>query len=580
MEKKTAQEYLKKVIKDKIRHKDYNRTVELAEEYRILYTGKGMEKFIKLIYGIDIPSEQITSIIPPILKSTQYPFNKVFRTKPIERKIDYNAKDVESKISDLETYLGNYWNNRSVEDYLQYALIEYGYNDPNAWIVTEFKDFDPIKEKAKPYPFLVLASEAIDYSIINGTVEYLIVKQVIDGLDRYTMYLENDTLVYQEVTQVSNIFKKQAGEAIGDKNYTYSEFEPKGGKVPAIRVGYIEDIETRGRTFVSIFDKIVPFLKKIIKIDYEGDMSLGDLAFPKRYEYVEYCKECYLGKTPEGTTCKVCNGTGRIGVHRTTKDVREFTLPRDTTEMIDLSRVSYTAFPPVEGLKFQQDVKNSLKAQVMSLMFNADIFDKTQVTSTATEFNLYRDNLNDAVYPLSQCYERVWEFIVEMVAIFTDNSEGLIVSLEMPKDFKFKTLSERLADLQAARNAKASMTTISAIEDDLNEMEYADRPEELKKIRIKNSLNPFFGYSEEMVRVIVASKETTQYNSVLYSNLESIMSELEMEHQKPYLYDMTIEKINEYVKVKVAEYIAQMESKKPQINYSDFKDTEKDEAED
>jgi hypothetical protein len=570
MTPKEGKAYLKKVIETNYRHSDYERVVELAEMYSKFYTGEGLESFIKDIYKLEVPPEQITSIIPPILKSTEYPFNKVFRVKPVMRKIDFEGDDVEDRIIRLEDDISKYYEQRSLEHYLQQVLIEYNYLDPNAWIVTEFDPFDPKKEKAKPYPFLVLSSEAIDYKLNNGVPLYLTVKQVIDNKDRYTLYLPNDTLVYQQT---------DTGEDIGGKKFTYSEFKPKGGSVPAVRIGAKKDIKTRGRTFVSLFDKVVPFLKKIIKVDYEGDMSMGDLAFPKRYEYVDDCTNtgCNAGIMPDGNVCPVCNGTGKSQAHRTATDIREFILPRDKDDLLPLNNMTFTDFPPVEGLRLQQEIKDKWKNQVFSFMFNAEIFDKTQVTATATEKNIQMDNLNDAVMPVATLYEKVWESIVKQIAVFTDNSTGLLVSLVLPSDFKFKTLTELMSELSAARQANASIPTIAAIEDDINDMLYSDRPDELNKIRIKNSLNPFMGYTEEMVRVIISQGLTTKLNEVLYSNLESIMNELELEYLDHWIYDLNIEKINELVRAKAQEMIDKMAAEKPKVEpFNPFKDEDTD----
>jgi hypothetical protein len=574
MTAKEGKEYLKTVIVEQTRHRDYDRVVDLAIDYKKYYTGEGLESFIREIYKIDVPPEQITSIIPPILKSTEYPFNKVFRAKPVSRLIDFEGDEVEDRIARLEEDIDRYYEQRSLESYLQYVLVKYNYIDPNAWIVTEFDQFDPKKEKAKPYPFLVLSEEAIDYKLNNGIPEYLTVKQVVDRKERYTLYLENDTLVYQE---------GDVGEDIAGKKFEFFAFKPKGGQVPAVRIGVEKDIETRGRTFVALYEKVVPFLKKIIKVDYEGDMSMGDLAFPKRYEYVDDCNAegCNRGHLPDGSKCSVCNGTGKTQAHRTATDIREFTLPRDKDEMLPLNNMTFTDFPPVEGLKLQQDIKDKWKNQVFSFMFNAEIFDKTQVTATATEKNIQMDNLNDAVMPIAKLYERVWSGIVKQIAAFTDNANGLIVSLVMPTDYKFKSLTELMSELSAARQANASIPTIAAIEDDINEMLYSDRPQDLKKIRIKNSLNPFMGYTEEMVRVIISQGLTTKINEVLYSNLESIMNELELDYLDPWIYDLNIEKINELVRAKAQEMIDKMAAEKPKVEpFNPFSDENRDETED
>ena len=101
----------------------------------------------------------------------------------------------------------------------------------------------------------------------------------------------------------------------------------------------------------------------------------------------------------------------------------------------------------------------------------------------------------------------------------------------LPNDFKWKSLQELMADLKMAKDAGASTSTISAIEDDINEILYLDRPEILKEIRIKNLINPFRGYSESDIRFIISQGNVPLYNRTLWENFESIFQDLEAENQ-------------------------------------------------
>jgi len=130
-----------------------------------------------------------------------------------------------------------------------------------------------------------------------------------------------------------------------------------------------------------------------------------------------------------------------------------------------------------------------------------------------------------------------------------------------------------MLELKQAKDAGASTSTIAKIEDDINELLYADRPEELKVIRIKNDYNPFRGYSEENVRLLISQGLTTKYNAVLWANLESIFNELEIE-EKQWIYDMAKEYISERVKAKTEEYIAKMDEAKPKEPVVQFNEPE------
>ena len=153
------------------------------------------------------------------------------------------------------------------------------------------------------------------------------------------------------------------------------------------------------------------------------------------------------------------------------------------------------------------------------MMFNKELFSKTEVTETATEKILETDNMNDTLKPFAQALSTMWEFVVEDIATYTDLRTGLTVEHLYPDDFKFKSQNELMEELKRAKDASASTSTIAAIEDDINEILYADRPDELKAIRVKNAVNPFRGYNEEHIRLLISQGMTTRYNVILWANL-------------------------------------------------------------
>jgi hypothetical protein len=124
-----------------------------------------------------------------------------------------------------------------------------------------------------------------------------------------------------------------------------------------------------------------------------------------------------------------------------------------------------------------------------------------------------------------------------------------------------KGLLELMTELKMAKDASASTSTISAIEDDINEILYSDRPEELKEMKIKNEINPFRGVNDTDIRFIITMDNIPLYNRTLWENFESIFQDLEVEN--PELYDMAYSKIIELVKVKTQEYIDNIKAEAP-----------------
>jgi hypothetical protein len=564
MIKEDGYELLKTIVDKDTTHVDYKRVTDLADLYYKMVTGDKIESLLQRIETRVTPEEfdQIKriyrSIIPSTINSTKLPFKKVTRKKPLTRKIEF-PEESENKKTELEKYINTYWGDKSLDKYMEYAFVDYNYLDPNAFLITEFDDFDPKTEKAKPYPFIASSKEVIDFRYKNEILQYVVVRLPITYMDngierdgyKFTIYLGNDTIVF---TQVASKGMDEEVLELAKKFYSVQYFEPKNEKVPAIRFGYKKDPVTKGRTLTSCFHEVVPFLEKTLKIDSELDLSTSLTAFPQRFMYATPCKNpgCRKGFLIDNTECPHCGGTGHEPIHAGTQDVIVLSLPNDPSTAFDLEKMLVYKSPPIELLTFQKDYLEYLKKSVHAMMFNADLYTREQVSITATEKLLETDNLNDTLYDFAQHYSSVWEYVVKDISTYIDLPD-LTVDHQFPENFKFKGLVELMSELKMAKEANASTSTIAAIEDDINEILYSDRPDELKVMRIKNSINPFRGYSDSNIKYILSSGNTTEFNVILWTNMESIFQDLEAEN--PEIYEMSMDVIRKEVAKKVAVYM-------------------------
>ncbi len=568
--------HIRNITKDKVESMHYKRRCEISSEYFDYYTGNLDGRLQRLIQResedeFNQRKALTNHVTKSILNSTKLPFQKAARKQPLIKKIDFNSQ-AETKAKDVMDFMAIYNGEKSLDQYMEQAVIEYNFIDPNAFLITEFYP-NTTQEKAKPYPFIATSSQVVDYLYINGLIDYVIVRLSIkfieDGKEKdgfkYTMYNGNETIV---LTQVGKDYSAISGEIIYkfDKEaflqdiYTVKAEGDPDLKPAAIQFGYIPDPETNYETFLSIFDCALPYLRKTLKTNSELDQSMAMMAFPQRFRYVPACNNdgCNKGLMPDNSNCPVCNGSGKAKVHKGSQDVMELDLPNAPEEMFNLENLLVYKTPPIDLLKFEDEYIKSLKVDIHTTIFNNDIFTKPTIEKTATESNIQVDNMNDTLYSFCRRYSQIWQHCVYYIAVFTDNVKktetgaDIIIQHRFPNDLKLKSLSELMADLKAAYDSKASVSTISAIEDDINEILYSDRPDELKKIRIQQMFNPFKGYTSDDIRYFFASGLTTKFNQVLYSNYANIWLELE-KVTKPWLYDNSPEKIWDLVKGKVEE---------------------------
>ncbi len=569
-------------IRDEKRHANYKRVCDLAELYYKYNTGDGLDTELKKIDTKQTELEfqqqvRLTChITPVILASIKSPYRKVSRTHPLTDRITWNEKDDQQKQSEIRNILNKFNKDQSLDQYFEENLLNYNFNDPNAWLLLDFSEFDNKIEKAKPYPVEISAKEVIDFKYNSESLEYII---TLIG-NKHTIYLENDIIMATELKPFAEGTNEIGKEIlyfdnqknyyidINKKTYLIEYFEPKGKRVQAVRFGFIQDQQTKGQTFVSIYDTQLPLLKKTIKVNSELDLSMTATAFPQRYMYISPCPVCGGKKMDmQGVTCDTCHGTGQVDTQNTVLDIMKIPLPQDKEDIIDLNKLFATNTPDIETLRFLNEFLDKKKIEIHNSHFNNELFTKQEVSTTATKELLDRDNIDDTLFPYAQKYSNLWIFVVEMIASFREIDKGINIEHQFPKHFKVQSLSDLMDELKKAHDSGASSSIIASIENDINDILYSDRPEELNKINIKTYFNPFFGMSQENIRLTISSGKTTQCNAILYDNYEGIWNELEMENEE--LYQMTKPKIKGLLDKKIEKLILEI-NKETQTTLPEF----------
>lgn len=622
----SADKLIKRLIETGLKHQDYQRTVDLAETYRIYITGQDMhKKMIRYVPREDaeafVQRCAITrAITPAIASSVRKPFAKVTRNNRVRYGFKFDETN-DQAITNVQKMIDQFFGDPGQTDkglsyYLNTRFTELSFIDPNSWIVLEWDAPESQTDVIIPRPFEVSAAEAVNFNIVNDVVKWLFVKQAITfdqlipatdnqnnpnnvpgvvyptsqsvvGI-KYTLYDQDLTIVFAQVDPngpdaQSNLAVVNENQdvileyvTIGNATYKKSVFYPNLGYVPAFRVGYERDDATNGRTFVNPWHAGLCYFDKSVKTVSELDLTMCLHAFPQKIQYVLKCngpaknQRCNSGLLVDGTECPACKGTGFKKISNTTQDAVSVPMPDDAADMMDLDKLVVYKTPGIDILNFQESYIDNLETKVHQAVFNSQMFLKKQATNTATEIDTNTESVYDALFPFAQKYSQLWQaFVLLFVKLAGQDIAKANVFHQFPADFKLKSNSVLIAERKAAMDAGSPGFLLDAIDEDLAMITYSGDPDGLREYMTRQLYFPFTGFTPDEIMMLLSSEFVPKYSKVLYSNFSQIFKELQM--QNPDFYAMDNKKQQaQLVSDKVNEYIDNLDSQAPKLTVNTF----------
>lgn len=567
-------------------HKHYEKVTELAELYEQLITGEDQDDLIEQFFTKENKDEvkKICEITKPVTASVSNSliaaFKKVLRTKPVVKKIDF-VKVEDKKRDRILAAIDNYHSGKSLDNYIVKRFHDLTFTDPNSFIVAEFETSVDSTKEPRIYPFEVSSEEAVNYSFVNGILQFLLVEQEIKFINavgepkqgkKLIIYLDDHAIQLTEQAKTLQIAvpdkagfatqndlviietRNDSGKFIegseempvilvtkDDRQFSIQYFTHKHGRVPAERVGYVPDKTTRGETFVNPFHYgAIHYMLKSIKAVAEMDLSIHCHTFPQKIAYTESCDIDANGKCATSgqliSNCKMCGGKGHQA-HTSAKDVQYIKLPRNKEEMIDLKQLIAYIYPPIEGIKFQSDYVNALKMDCYKGVFNSEVFSKDAVAATATGKNIDLQNVYDTLYDYATKVEDFWERMVEMIGAVLDIHD-VIAELKYPHDFKLKSTTDLLEDLKKTNEGGAPSFIVNEINRDIAGQLYQDRKLEMQKYEVRQRLQPFSGKTRSEISLLLTQSDVKRLDKVSYNYFEQFMEELEEESLQPNAFSL------------------------------------------
>ena len=549
------------------KHKNYKRTVELAEKYLALNTGEDIEKLLKQFELRESPElfkQRLLltkSIVGAVSEKIMNPFYKVARSTNVTKEITYKSDESGKKMTTLNSKLAEFYGDESFNDYLESQLVTLSFIDPNSFIVIErnFKDGNT----DEIYPFEVPSESAYDYKYINNRLIYLVVgsSSIVKNLNtdvnetnktfeakKQTIYSKDFTVVLSQIQkeeisidlEAINDFESASELAnetyiiINDEYYIVWVVKNECEEVPAISVGYKRDPITRNKSFVSPMHKAMPRMEKSIKSDSELDLTISLHTFPQKMQAVQRCTgtmnaPCDNGKIRHSDdSCQVCKGTGQI-IATSSQEVITVPMPtskelKEGATLIDLDKVINYKAPPIDLVKFQNEYSRSLEKEAVKDVFSSDAFEMGQ--ATATEKIIDMESVYDTLYPFGKKYSAIYKKIVRISACYLEFKD-LTVIHSFPKDLKLKSTTQLIGELKEAEDSNAPQFFKSQLANDIANKIWHDDKNALNKYNVKQQHQPFQGKSKEEISQIINAGLSTEENITLFIEFENIFKKLE-----------------------------------------------------
>lgn len=524
------------------------------------------------------------------------------------------ATDTEAKaIEKIRKGMAAYYGGEGVDRFMEDRVLPLMYLDPNAWILTTFDDFDNRYEVAKPYPTIITSEDAIDFEIANNETQWLVIRKKINysttkevqraanamgsGTEPervvttqegflYQIYLDNDVIEYVQVDQ--DLHKGNDGsfaelpdffsmkrEGIRQSLYKFDAnhvflvnyYEPKAGVVQAKRVGAILDEATDGATCVSPIQPAMPYLMKSIKAVSELDITIPLHVFLQKIAYQPACRgvnniiSCNQGKTPQGDTCTVCNGTG-WQIHKSAQDAIYLQLPDNPEDAFELNKIISYVDLPIHIVEFLDKFCDKLEEKCIRSVFSTDNYIKATFSPTATANINNQQSIYDALYPQKTAYEYIRMHITKCIAGLMDVKNAIIL-FQFPRDFKFRSSTDLLGDLKTASESGAPTYVKQEIIRDIVDVYFIDRPDDKKRLEVKQRFSPFDGKSEAEIAVILNNPFMPLHDKILWSSSARIFTEAERMHPREsdaWFFDMEDNKQVEIVDSIIEDIIAELKA--------------------
>lgn len=613
-----------------LRHKYYNRTIEVRDFTYSTTTGKGQEEEVQRYrrFEDDELKEQrvrlYNSPTPGVIAPLRNHFQNLATLEGIRETFETPAGS-EQALQRLQSDYYNFLPGENLNDYLNRTLEHLNATDPNAWIV--FERYDTRNEEGRiigeigVWPWVVPSVDVLNFEYRHGNLQWVLFRTstlertiqngsaYLKMLENYYLYTPGKVVRAREVgdktiqengetltaIEVFPIEGNQLPNAQGPpvylgaqkvRNFYVSVIETGTNEVPAMVAGAYMDETTEQETRVSWFQSGECIVKDMIRLKNALDVTLSVHTYPRRTEYTKRCKyvsatagECIggwmNGIQDDEHRCPACGGSGKQANFTTEQAVLQLILPDDPADITELSKLSFTEPIDIAFPGMLLDMLDKKEQQFVRTVFMSDPHQKPDGAGDMTAFEVAKlhEGVEKKLKVFCRHYSRVWE-LAYRVGMQYREIPYISVDHSFPEDLQIDTLDELIQRFGSAKEKGVGYEVVAAIRKRIQQKTYEGSPEMQKRIEARYKWLPFDDKSETETTMVLASRSPFDDARVLRENHREIMQEIEEENQM--FADMAYQRQKEIIAAKVAEFKERIVliDETPDTGAMDFQDTE------
>lgn len=548
----TFEEYLEilsQVVFDNRRHEGYDKKKKIAQWLLSINTGKYQGDII-VSYRSRETKEQKEQRIKVYNSRTQMVANKarsfyheVHRTDDAMEVLSYSDDAEERGVKQkLIEQISDFYGGISVREYLSKKQIEKNFFDPNAWLVVEWRN-EGVNTPNQYFPYLVDGVDVLDFRYDYGRLEYVVTrkKEKYKGKDDYgysytiygvgwsiVMYPEKRGFEYESMPD-------DVIEHTQDRKKAYYKSYDNGlDEVQAYPFGYIEDPECDSIRHSPLHIAEEGF-KRLINHTATYDVSIACHGFLQKFIYAMPCNhveekdgqhfQCIDGLIGDHR-CRECKGSG-MQIHTSDQDVVYFKLPDIIDDgVVKLSDLVYYAQIDHETVRYQKEEVESAARDCLKTIFNEDVFERNEVTQTATESMLNWRSVYNTLAPYADHDAQMYEFIVRIIAKASGISEGLTHSFKYPSDFHMESVQELVNLANSIPEGKLAPEILQSINLQIVKKLTTDDPIYIENYKAKERFRPFSDIPDSQLFLLLDSLPPDHPKKILFYNFNDIFMEI------------------------------------------------------